>query len=52
MSDQSGKCAEHKPAPRPTAWQWHTVIDFNEDDSLTLRNTWVCDLESDAFFFV
>lgn len=30
----------------------HLVFDLGEDDSLKLRNTWVCDLDSDAFNFV
>ncbi|MEO1109926.1 MAG: Ig-like domain-containing protein [Pseudomonadota bacterium] len=30
----------------------HTVIAFNEDDSLTLNNTWVHELDSDMFTFV
>lgn len=30
----------------------HTVITFSETDSLTLRNTWIAELQIDDFTFV
>ena len=38
----------------PNAFQdgRNTVIQLNEEDSLTLRNTWISELDEDAFTFV